>query len=132
MDGGAPFPDGVPAQVDGELVGHDEVGPVAAEVEVELRRRPEVVVGVEGDAHEVAQAVVVAVPDEAVHELGARVLAIDADVDVLVVIEKLDPRLGRRDGPLVGNDLHEPVGPRASPSPNLVVEPPVDDWPLPL
>ena len=79
-------------------------------------------VGVESDADQIAQTIIIPVPDKTIHLIRHGVLTIHAYIDIFIIIEKFHP--GRRlgDRPLIGDNLYETIRPFALLRPKVLIQ----------
>ena len=117
-----PFPDCIPAEVDIQFIGYDQVGLVSSQVDVEFGGGPVIMIGVESHADQVAHAVIVSIPDKRDHLIRADIFTIDAYVDVFIIVEQFDTGWGIRYTAFVRDDLDKAVGPLPLLHPEIFVQ----------
>ena len=83
-------------------------------------------VGVESDADQIAQTIIIPVPDKTIHLIRHGVLAIHAYIYIFIIIEKFHPGRGVGDRPLIRDNLHETIRPFALLRPEVLIQLTVD------
>ena len=83
-------------------------------------------VGVESDADQIAQTIIIPVPDKTIHLIRHGVLAIYTYIDIFIIIEKFYPGRGLSDRPLIRDNLYETIRPFALLRPKVLIQLTVD------
>ena len=79
-------------------------------------------VGVESDADQIAQTIIIPVPDKTIHLIRHGVLAIYTYIDIFIIIEKFYPGRGLSDRPLIRDNLYETIRPFALLRPKVLIQ----------
>ena len=83
-------------------------------------------VGVESDADQIAQTIIIPVPDKTIHLIRHGVLALYTYIYIFIIIEKFYPGRGLRARPLIRDNLYETIRPFALLRPKVLIQLTVD------
>ena len=121
------FPYGIPAQIDIQFIGNDQVSLVSTQVDIKFRGCPIIMISIESHTDKVSHAIIVAVADKTDHLYRMDIFTIDTDIDVFIIVKQFYPGGRIRYFPFIRNDLDETIGPFSLFHPEIFIQASVHD-----